>query len=375
MIFSVHLFSKILLFNLLLLSKANDCNYKLCTKFKNCLDGQAQLFKEEIYLQCQNLNLTIRFYNFTFESNTSYDFNRFNYLSQIRIEESKLDQLIKAEQILELKNYTIKKCLLTKLDRNDYIPEKILNLDFSSNLIDQIRPDFFSKFFNLISLNLSDNKLKQIQSLNFNSLVLEYLDMSKNILEFIYELNLKQSSMIQIKLESNYNLKQLPSISANSNIIIDQLDFKNQSNLNLLFLDSLQKSKYKSISINRINISSSWFKTDRNLLMCFLNFFQVKKFSIDFKLNLNDTKNLTYCDKYNSLSLGESRLNEQSFMTQNSTKNDKKCTRYIFKKEDDYYDYKEIIGGFNLVFVIFIILLFINLKIKSLKNSENKFYY
>lgn len=120
---------------------------------------------------------------------------------------------------------------LMNLNGNNYLPKTIEYLDFRRSKIEEISPTFFTQLENLIEVNLSENKLKSFDNIEFFSNKFKKLSLEWNEIVTVEEMIFKTPNSLSITIDlidlSGNKLKKTPSIRGNVNSI-KILDMKDQ---------------------------------------------------------------------------------------------------------------------------------------------------
>ncbi|CAF1029658.1 unnamed protein product [Brachionus calyciflorus] len=116
-----------------------------------------------------------------------------------------------------LKNFSFIRCQIDRLDEHYLFSYGVEVFNFTHNRISSIGKYFFFYFKNLIKVDLSNNELKDISILKFNSNFLRLIDLSssdlKNLDEIYFEKN-KTSPEFELNLRNN-SLFKIPMITGN----------------------------------------------------------------------------------------------------------------------------------------------------------------
>ncbi|CAF0916070.1 unnamed protein product [Brachionus calyciflorus] len=116
-----------------------------------------------------------------------------------------------------LKNFSFIRCQIDRLDEHYIFSYDVQVFNFTHNRISEIGKNFFFYFKNLIKVDISNNELKDISILKFNSNFLRLIDLSssdlKNLDEIYFEKN-KTSPEFELNLRNN-SLFKIPMITGN----------------------------------------------------------------------------------------------------------------------------------------------------------------
>ena len=141
-----------------------------------------------------------------------------------------------------LKRLNCAKNEITDIKSFTGLPDTLLELDLSSNLISQIKHDSFSKFKKLASLNMENNRISVLEKNAFNQLFM------------LKKLNLKKNYLKSLPTDNIYNLVSLRHIDLSFqdypgvklNVIDDYAFDRNQTLAKELGINSLD---YTSINL------------------------------------------------------------------------------------------------------------------------------
>lgn len=301
--------------------KCDECSYEIN---ENRIIGLEKFYNETELIRCLDNNTESDLFleQFVFQPDIIYDFNVFMTRS-IKIENSNLEELVKADQNNDLKIYEIKSCKLIALQSYELLPFSIEIINFTGNKIAHIESEFFKKFKNLSQVDLSHNFLFFIDLLTFDSKSIFLIKLNYNNLIFLKKIQFKNSKShpkFMIDLRHNY-LRNFPKMIGKLSLIPLVL-VDRQENLRMIknSLNSLTKEE-KFTRIDFLVMDYAGNKEDLDLFK--------KKFSVN-SIILNDLS-LSSINYFNTDWQESTNTTEQLDQTETNRSNNSIKTSETFK--------------------------------------------